>query len=532
MSPNKKYKTKPIIPTISTTPSPGPHKFKISEQLCVKLVIVLQLLFLAIEFYPDLSTNGDDAVYFILGKSLAHGHGYTNLHLRGEPVETQFPIVFPGFLALSGFVSDFPLLPKIAMGLISIFLLLLIYKLIRLWSEAAALPVLIVMASFNAFAEYSTLLLSEVPFLFATIAAIFLYEKYKNTNNRLMFIITVIVSILPVHTRTIGIAFCVTFIAICLFEKKYSYTIAHIVLLVVTLGCAQLLSHSTTPYLSQIFLHNSYDPEKGTLGMLEIFHRIFTNISIYLRLTIPQSLTGFDLVSSAGKTIGIFFTLFVIGGWIRNFALRSRIFSIYGLCYFCVLSLWFTIGISIRFLVPFLPFAAYFLILGVDGIAGLFFRQGNLLQRYFVPIAVKTSEFRFKPVAIWVTIALLSATNISFRIGHIATQTAQSSDWKNFYSCADWVRLHTPQNAIVVSRKPELFYLRSNRKGLIYPFSHDVEKVVSGISNGGASYVIMDNFFWTSTTSRYLYPAIMANPQRFNIVYSLRNPDTFVLEFK
>ena len=65
----------------------------------------------------------------------------------------------------------------------------------------------------------------------------------------------------------------------------------------------------------------------------------------------------------------------------------------------------------------------------------------------------------------------------------------------------------------------------------MYPFSHDVEKVIDGIRKGGAKYVVLDNFFWTATSARYLYPAIMSHPERFKIVYSLRNPDTFILEF-
>ena len=106
-----------------------------------------------------------------------------------------------------------------------------------------------------------------------------------------------------------------------------------------------------------------------------------------------------------------------------------------------------------------------------------------------------------------------------------------SGDWKNFYSCADWVRLNTPPHAIVANRKPELFYLRSLRKGFVYPFSHDVEKVITGLKQGGARYCIFDDFSWTSTTIRYLYPAIMSHPEMFRVVYSLRSPDTYVLEF-
>jgi len=53
---------------------------------------------LAINPYP-LGVLHDDAVYAILAKSLATGHGYRYLNLPGEPPATHFPPGYPLFLA-------------------------------------------------------------------------------------------------------------------------------------------------------------------------------------------------------------------------------------------------------------------------------------------------------------------------------------------------------------------------------------------------------------------------------------------------
>lgn len=53
---------------------------------------------LAINPYP-LGVLHDDAVYAILAKSLATGHGYRYLNLPGEPYATHFPPGYPVFLA-------------------------------------------------------------------------------------------------------------------------------------------------------------------------------------------------------------------------------------------------------------------------------------------------------------------------------------------------------------------------------------------------------------------------------------------------
>ena len=106
-----------------------------------------------------------------------------------------------------------------------------------------------------------------------------------------------------------------------------------------------------------------------------------------------------------------------------------------------------------------------------------------------------------------------------------------SADWRNFYSCADWIRLNTPEDALVMSRKAELFYLRAKRKGIMYPFTHDVEKMIDVMKKENIKYIVYDSFFWTRTTTRYLFPVINYFPDKFKVVYALRNPDTFILEF-
>ncbi|MGA2505987.1 MAG: hypothetical protein ABSF80_00740, partial [Chitinispirillaceae bacterium] len=43
------------------------RSFAFSPEFWVKIFVVIQLIFLAAEFSPDISTNGDDAKYYIIG---------------------------------------------------------------------------------------------------------------------------------------------------------------------------------------------------------------------------------------------------------------------------------------------------------------------------------------------------------------------------------------------------------------------------------------------------------------------------------
>jgi hypothetical protein len=130
----------------------------------------------------------------------------------------------------------------------------------------------------------------------------------------------------------------------------------------------------------------------------------------------------------------------------------------------------------------------------------------------------------------WIVALSFALDATVFQLENAGQRKQSSRDWENFNSCADWIRCNTPESAIVVSRKPELVFLRAKRQGMLYQFSHDAEKVMTDIKQKKASYILFDGFYWTGTTPKYLYPALVSHPEMYRMVYALRNPDTFVLE--
>jgi hypothetical protein len=107
-----------------------------------------------------------------------------------------------------------------------------------------------------------------------------------------------------------------------------------------------------------------------------------------------------------------------------------------------------------------------------------------------------------------------------------------SEDWIRFYQAADWLKKNSPENSIVVSRKPALVYLRARRKGLGYPFTYNTEKVKSVIFSSEVDYIIVDRFYWTNTTFEYLVPVLNQNRDKFDIVYTTPPPQTYVIKVK
>ena len=148
-----------------------------SSSFWLKLVIVGQMVLLGLQFTPNISTNGDDAVYYILGKSLATGHGYRNIQVVGSPVETNFPLVFPGFLAIIHLFTHTPLFSKILVACLGCLVTLASFYLFRLWTPRYLVPLLLLIASLSVLNQHALELLSEIPYVALTLFSLILLEN-------------------------------------------------------------------------------------------------------------------------------------------------------------------------------------------------------------------------------------------------------------------------------------------------------------------------------------------------------------------
>ncbi len=502
---------------------PGRLSFLTSPEFWIKVFVAVYMIILAAEFSPDISTNGDDAKYLILGKSLVTGHGYRYLYDPANQVETQYPPLFPAFLGAFSIFDGEPLIPKIAVGILSGCMLLLLFFYLRSAFRRFALPVTLIVAVSSSIAICSTLLLSEVPYLFASLGALMLLELYRRRGGMgLIFWAAAISAVAPAFIRTVGIAFAAAWVISAIIDKKYKQAAAHVAVFAGAMFLLRLATSFNSPYIDQLFRRNSYNPELGFVTFPEMVQRIGTNLHEYLFGVLPQALLGGSLSGNTGLLLSFGLLLLALIGWVRNFALPTRFLSFYLLFYCGILCMWQSQWTSLRFIVPIVPFMIVLALLGLETMV-------RFAQRLF---SKTETSGGLRTGIVWGAAALLALLNGCDQLRILNTDTALTPDWKNFYRCADWIRTNTPQDAIIVSRKPELFYLRAHRRGFIYPFSNNPEKVIDGLTKGGAQYCVLDNFYWTGTTMHYLVPAVRNHPEMFRIVYSLTDPETYVLEVR
>ena len=497
-----KTQKKPLPPQPATHPS-----LTSSPQFWIKIFILVQLLLLGLEFSPDFSTNGDDAKYYLLGKSLTSGNGFHDLYDPQNPVQRQYPPLFPGFLGAIGTLADSPLAPKIVVGILSCCAMLLLFFYLRPFLGRNMLLALLLVCTLSAsLASHATLLMSETFYLFAVLGALVLLEAAKRRGGTgPVFWAAVIAAVAPQFIRSVGFAFVGAWVLDAILDKQYKRAVACAAPTIGLMLLGRLLTGGHGSYFDSLFLKNSYDPELGFISGNGLFLRIAHNLHNYLLFAFPKTLLGIELKGNSAIAVSLLSLAPMVLGWIRNIRMPTRILSGYLLFYAGIVAISPEFWGGERYLIPILPFAAYFLLLGLETIAAW-------CSRRFMKTAAPQASTRLKTGFLWAAALAVAACNLGRHSQMIGENAHLTPDWQNFYRCADWVRLNTASEAVIVNRKPELFYLRSKRKGFVYPFSHDVDKVIDGLKKGGANYCVLDNFSWTGTTVRYLFPAIIEPP--------------------
>jgi hypothetical protein len=179
---------------------------------------------------------------------------------------------------------------------------------------------------------------------------------------------------------------------------------------------------------------------------------------------------------------------------------------------------WPRIWLSERFLLPFLPLVVIFLFSGLE------WAGSKLRWRRFAPAFVGVLV-----LANTIRMASLARTAVSDNLGYLRGDrySGYSIDWRRYFECIEWIKNHTPEDAVVMARKPEFVYLLSGRRSFCYPFSDDREQILSALTR--SQYVLLDNFRWTGTTANLLGPVLKDNLDRWEPVFSTLPPEFYVL---
>ena len=99
---------------------------------------------------------------------------------------------------------------------------------------------------------------------------------------------------------------------------------------------------------------------------------------------------------------------------------------------------------------------------------------------------------------------------------------------RNFYAVGQALRQYD-RNAVVATRKPELFYLHSGLRGKYFLETSDERALIKDLIDKKVGYVVIDQLGYPATFE-YLLPCTQRHPEIFRPIIHEKNPHTFVLQ--
>lgn len=490
--------------------------------------ILLVVFFVTYQFIFDskLDLGGDNGGYYILGKALSTGNGYTNIHYVDNPSHNHFPPGYPALLAVFMFISDSVIFLKVMNGLLLAGSALLLYRIffkvtenIQLSFVASALMLLNMHLL-----KYSTIMMSEVPFLFFGSLTLLLFlnvsqkEKfYKDP----AFYGLILTSAFAFQIRTSGIALIGGILFFLLIQRKWKFLLSYLAGFILFFIPWYLRGQSLggSKYLKQLFLINPYRPEEGSMGISDWFVRFGNNLGRYVSKEIPHGLFPGAKVNYAPEAteaqwlLGIVCIALIVFGLYKLKNYRT-FFIGYIAGTFGILLLWPDVWFSVRFMLPLIPIFLFLLLYAVYEIL-LMIGQQLKLSKAPTPYLLLIFVFFF--------ISQLKELNDN-------AKKPYPKRFNNYFKMGSWANKNLPEDAVITTRKPNLFYLMAKRKLTGFKSTPDFNELLDGLEEKGVTHVVLDQLGF-SQTGRYLYPVIQGNPEKFIGLHTIPNPETYMFRF-
>ncbi len=490
-------------------------------------LLIISILFIGIYTYifdKKLDLNGDNAYYYVLGKALFTGEGYVNIATVDKVPNNHFPPGYPFLISLLMHFSDSVVFLKMMNGLLLLMSLLIIYFLFRQLTgnlKIAFVGTLLLTLNVH-FLQYGTMMMSEIPFIFFTMLGILFFYKMddeKNIFRKPSLYIVLLSLIASYYIRSTGLALLggvLLYLAIRKRWKPFAFLFSGFTLAALPwIIRSQKLGGSS--YIKPLVMINPYRPELGNASFGDYFNRLLDNFSRYITREIPNAALPFYSVDYLEKIslmewiLGL--TLLAISVYGFYLFWKKGLFILFYLAgTFAILLLWPEVWRGVRFVLPVTPFLLLSIIIGIY---------------YLFNHLISNLNFRFN-------ILVLALAGIAF-IGpikslHDIAVKDHYKTWKNYFQTANYFKREKIQNVVVVCRKPMLYHLESGTYTVNFAYLDDEQEMLDDLKAKNASYVVLDNLGYRQTF-QYLFPVIRENPDKFEIVLALQDPDTFLFKF-
>jgi hypothetical protein len=498
------------------------HRTVRTRPLAVAALLVgLHVLLALLSFEPRPHTGGDNAAYISLARSLLERASYLELWDPAEPPHTKYPPVFPAVLALALAAG---LQPFVQLKLVVIAFSAVAVGFSFLWLRARRRPLIalgigLLLAIAPGVLREGRWILSDVPFWCFTIIALWAFEKLQRDDWR-RFAVAAAAVLLAYFTRSAGLPLVLAALLWLAWRAHWRQLAALAALMVVPAALWWLRARAFGPagYASEFWLINPYMPDAGTIGAADAVDRVLANLGKYTGIHLPSLLGGGP--SPLLHFIGVSAFLLAVPGWLLRLR-RGRVADLFLPAYLGLILLWPAVWSGERFLLPVLPLLLFY------AAAGLLWTVRRVSARY--DCAVGTAAVLL--VLLMATPALAESVRAGractalYRAG-VAFPCLPGPYWHDFFQVAVWMGEALDDDAVVLTRKPRLFYVLSGLRGANYPLSGESDQFAAAVGRTGARYVVFDRL--DSVSELYLRPVLTRRPDAFCVAHVRETSGTVV----
>lgn len=489
---------------------------------------ILGLIF--IQVYPyifdaKIFLGGDNADYYILANSLAAGEGYVNIHIPGAPAANHFPPGYPFLMSLLiriGFDSIIAM--KVFNGILLFLSSIMLFKIsFKLTNNKVLSLILAALVLLNSnMLEYSTIMMSEVPFVLFTLLSIYLFILNNERNFDLKspyFYLMVISMVILFYIRSQGIALFGAFIVYLAFKKQFKPLAVLFILSFIAILPWQIRSAKLggSTYMQQVMRVEPYNSESKKMEFGDWVDRVGENATRYVSKEIPNVIFPVMKVQykdvKTGKNIDAPTSYWIVGIIIIILALlgiwsmkeyRWLFLLLYGSS-FGIYMLWPQVWFGIRFVLPMAPITLMFAVFGIYFI----------LQSIFKPASPLITSNKF--ALVFALLCFLQITPIK-ALAEKSTRP-HPTNWANFLKIGEWAKENLKGDKIVISnRKPGLIYSVSKHKQAGFLYTPDREAMLKDFKKNGVTHVIFEQLGFNQT-GKFLFPLFQKEPEKFKQVH-------------
>ena len=555
------------------------------KHLQVLYLVILSCLFLSNYsriFDEKLDMNGDNIVYYSLGKAINEGKGFVNTIGYDETPHTHFPPGYPYFVAfVMKIVPDSVKAVKTTNGvLLYLSMILLFYVLYAMCeNKLISFAVTALAVSQITILRFATIMMSEMLFLFFSLIIILIALKYKpsqaftKSQKRWYDILIICLLLFSIgylnFIRTMGLSLILAVIfyyGILTIQKLYFYLknlkqrkesneqlkehkmvllkYAAICLLVfLSFFVPKLMwdaRNSSVGKTSSDYVGDFHKKQNGlTMQTFDDWkERVVNNVQIYTTKWLPSAIfsntPAFEDKYSVGWWKGIIIILLILFGFYK-FRKGALLLFLYLFITMGVLMVWPEQYGGQRYMLSIIPFIIFLFICGCNELLKLLFSKLWKKQ--------KDKYLRFTPVLVLALFILIAYPSYSKSIKE-AELLAKFKDYTTanaapplaeFLDAIRWTKVNIQDTGRMSTRKPELYYMYSGgRQSISFPNYATPEEIFDYFKQNRIRYVIIDRWFRHAYVT--VIPAVQKYHYNFKIIHQIggtepNTPPTYVLEF-